>query len=66
MYVLVRLDGMFALPPGQAMSYTKDLTKAWRFATKEQADGQRCRDNERVASLESLLQPPETMRRNVS
>lgn len=66
MYVLVRFDGMFALPPGQAMSYTKDLTKAWRFATKELADGQRCLDNERVVALEDVFPPLETLRRKVS
>lgn len=55
MFVLRRLDGMYALPPGQAMSYTKDLEKAWRFPSREAARRQQCLDNERIVPIEELL-----------
>jgi len=59
MYVIQRDDGKFVTRPGSEKSYTSDLQKARTFATKEKAEAERCPENERVVSLDQLLQTPD-------
>lgn len=54
-YVLVRDDGAFCAPPGQKRSYTRDLTKARQFPTREAADRERC-ENESIVPYEEAGQ----------
>lgn len=57
LYVLQRTDGVYVAPSGSAHSYTKHLEKAQTFRTLESAMHARL-ENERVVSVESLLQSP--------
>jgi hypothetical protein len=54
-YILVRNDGKYAAPPGRSSSYTAKLEEARQFPTAEAAERERCVENERVASVASLL-----------
>ncbi len=54
-WVLRRTDGAFVSPPGRASSYTRDLTRARIFGTEEQADRERCVENERAVRVEDCL-----------
>lgn len=55
-YVLVRAeDGKYVARPG-ARSYTKALEGAQVFATREQAEAERC-GNEMIRSVSELLSP---------
>lgn len=56
MYVIVRTDGKFVAPPGQAKSYTDKLQHARTFPTREEAEKERCPGNESVRSVASILQ----------
>jgi hypothetical protein len=58
-YVIQRDDGYFVTPSGSRHSYTRSLQCARTFETKEEAEGNRCPENERVVSIESLLVPSE-------
>jgi hypothetical protein len=49
-YVLQRDDGYFVTPPGSPRSYTRSLTCARRFDTREAAEAERCPENERVVA----------------
>jgi hypothetical protein len=55
MYVLQRDDGKYVAPPGQEHSYTSKLEQAQTFRTAEEADRNRCPENERVVPVSSLL-----------
>jgi hypothetical protein len=58
-YVLQRHeDSKFVAPPGSEQSYTRDITKARRFATVEAAMAEKC-GNEDVVLIEHLLEPME-------
>lgn len=59
MYVIVRQDGAFVAPPGSEHSYTNDLREARTFRTREDAERERCPENETVMMVESLLRLPE-------
>ena len=50
-------NGRYVAPSGSEHSYTTDISKARRYPTREAAERDRCPENERVASVESLLQP---------
>lgn len=54
-YVIRRTDGKFVSMPGSQHSYTKSIRQARIFNTREQADGDRCVDNEYVVSVEECL-----------
>ena len=58
MFVLIRTDGRggYATPPGSSSSYTRDLLKARRYSTKEEAEADRCVENERIANFHDLLE----------
>lgn len=58
LYVLMKPDGMFVAPPGERGSYTWDLRKARTFTSPEAAERERCPENERVVSVDSLLRRP--------
>jgi hypothetical protein len=54
-YVLIRNeDNKFVAPDGSQHSYTRDLTKAKIFPSKEAAQSQAC-SNERAVPVDSLL-----------
>ena len=60
MYVIQRTDqgGGYVTPAGNHPTYTHDLTKASIFATQEAADKDRCKGNEIVVPLTSILNKP--------
>ena len=58
MYVLVRSDGAFVNQPGSDSSYTRDLQRARVFSTKEQAEKDRCVENESVRSVHDFMPRP--------
>jgi hypothetical protein len=51
-------DGKYVLPTGQGHkdSYTRDVTKAAIFPTREAAERERCVENERIVDFDSLFQ----------
>lgn len=57
MYVIRRTDQGrgYVARPGSRHSYTRSLSKARFFPTREEADGNRCSNNEVVVSVESEL-----------
>ncbi len=57
MYVLKRTDqgGGYVSKPGSRSSYTRDLGRAEKFATKDEAVDNACPDNEVPVNLEHLL-----------
>ena len=59
MYVLIRNeDGKFVARPGDKKSYMSSLQIARQFATREDAERDRC-GNERIARTEDLLHKPD-------
>ncbi len=48
-------DGMFVAPPGQEKSYVRELQFARTFATKEDAERERCVENERVRAIDEVI-----------
>jgi len=46
---------MFVAPPGRERSYTKDLRKARVFDRYEDAERERCPENETVEPVVSML-----------
>ena len=56
-YLLRRTDqgGGFLAAPGSGASYTHDLRRARLFQTKEQAEAERCPDNEVPVPLDWIL-----------
>lgn len=55
MYVLVRTDGAYVARPGSQASYTRVLQDARVFVTRESAERDRCVDNERIESIDSIM-----------
>lgn len=54
-YVLRRAgDNSYVTPAGSAKSYTKDVTKARIFTTREEAVREQC-ENETIVNLDSLF-----------
>lgn len=51
MYVLQRTDGKYVAPPGGEHSYTSRLEDARQFATREDAERDRCVENESVRDV---------------
>jgi len=45
--------------PGSAKSYTTSLARAAVYATREQAEGNRCPENEHVVSMEECVFYPQ-------
>jgi hypothetical protein len=59
MYVIQNTEtGRYVTPSGSAASYTSKLQCARTFATKEQADRERCPGNETVLPLEQAVNHP--------
>jgi hypothetical protein len=54
-YALIKGNGMFVAVPGHQGSYTTDLRYVRKFRTKEEAEGHRCVENERVVDLVAYL-----------
>ena len=52
-YVLRRNDGKFVAPSGSRNSYTKRLQDARKFSTQEDAERERCPENESVIRLDA-------------
>jgi hypothetical protein len=52
-FIIQRTDqgGGYVARPGSLKSYTHEPLKARRFATREEAERERCPGNERVLSL---------------
>lgn len=59
MYIVIRTDqgGGYLAPAGSHHSYTKSLTRARTFASKEAAEAECC-ENERVARVDDLMIAP--------
>lgn len=57
MYVIKRTDqgGGYVNRPGSANTYTESLEQAQKYATREEADANRCPDNEIVIDVHELL-----------
>jgi hypothetical protein len=53
--ILVRSDGMFVAPRGSSHSYVQDLRRARRFATREDAEHDRCPGNEYISTIDAQL-----------
>lgn len=56
-YVMVRNDGKYVAAPGSEHSYTDKLEKARRFDSRDAAEKERCVENERVQSIDTMLTP---------
>jgi hypothetical protein len=56
-YVIQRTDqgGGYVTPPGSAKSYTRNLAKARKFTTRDEANGNRCVENEVVRTVEEEM-----------
>lgn len=56
-FLLERTDqgGGFVAPPGSGRSYTKNALDARFFATREEAERERCVENERIVDLDALI-----------
>lgn len=56
-YVIKRTDqgGGYVAPAGSPKSYTHSIEKARKFATREQAEADRCEGNEVVLDLGEVL-----------
>ena len=57
MYVLERTNqgGGYVAKPGKDGSYTSKLQHARMFATREQAERERCPENEHVVTIEDAM-----------
>jgi len=56
-YLIQRTDqgGGYVARPGSQSSYTRNVLAARRFATREEAEAQRCPGNERIVSLDDII-----------
>lgn len=54
-YVIVREDGKYVARPGSEHSYTSKLESAAIFRTREQAELNRCPENEHIRSVSEIL-----------
>ena len=55
MYVIQRNDGAFVARKGSTSSYVSNLQYARTFATREEAERDRCPENERVVSVWQVM-----------
>jgi hypothetical protein len=56
MYVIKNTEhGGYVNQPGSRSSYTRSLEQARKFDTKDQAEGERCPENEVVIDVNDLL-----------
>ena len=57
MYLIKRTDqgGGYVATPGRANSYTNRIENAQIFLSRSVADSQRCKGNEVIVELESLI-----------
>lgn len=55
MFVIRRDDGLYVAKTGSDYVYTKRLENAKVFSTREEADKNRCIDNEMVVDVHDLL-----------
>lgn len=60
MYVIKRTDqgGGYVARSGSASSYTRNIERAQKYDTREEADANRCPDNEIVIDVWRLLRNP--------
>ncbi len=58
MYVLKRMDqgGGYVSKPGSRSSYTRNVAQAQKYSTREEAEGNRCVENEIIVPLEGILE----------
>lgn len=50
-YVLQRTDGKYVAPAGSNWAYTSKLENARKFPTREEAEKDRCVENERIVEV---------------
>ncbi|KKL64040.1 hypothetical protein LCGC14_2169100 [marine sediment metagenome] len=55
LYVLKKIDGLYVAKSGSKNSYTTSFTKARKFSTKEEAENNRCIENENIVKIDPLL-----------
>ena len=55
MYILKRTDGAYVAKPGSAKSYTRCLQNAQTFTSREEADRNRCPDNETITTVDAEM-----------
>lgn len=57
MFVIQRTDqgGGYLAPSGSHNAYTKDLAEAQTFTSREKANNERCKGNEVVVPLSSIM-----------
>lgn len=58
MYVIQRTDGAYVAMPGIPSSYTRLLQDARTFATREQAERERCPGNESIVRVDQVMHSP--------
>lgn len=57
MFVLRRDDGKYVAPSGSEHSYVDRLEEAQVYRTREEAEDERCVENETIVALSDLLRP---------
>ena len=61
-WIIVRIpDGAFVARAGSPSSYTRRLQHARTFATREQAEADRCPENERVRQIDDVIEAADRM-----
>lgn len=57
MFVIRRTDqgGGYVSKPGSSHSYTKQVTRIRKFSTREEADAERCPENEVVEDFNDVI-----------
>ena len=57
MFVIQKGDGWYVARSGMQSSYTRFLQYAQVFKTREDAEKERCPDNERVVNITEIMEP---------
>jgi hypothetical protein len=57
MYVIIRDDGQYVRPSGSPMMYSKLLQEAKVYKSRDEAERDRCVENERVVPLAECFRP---------
>lgn len=57
MFIIRRTDQRegWVTPPGSARSYTQNCLEARRFRTREEAEAERCPENEVIENLHEII-----------
>jgi hypothetical protein len=55
-YVLVRTDGKYVAPQGSYSSYVSKLENARIYPTRDEAENDRCVENETIRSVSECLE----------